>query len=179
MRIMGMSVDSSGSTRVAMSGREGAAMVVWFRNRCGDCCSPPHRLERLRVTSGAAFLFGAGGWALSHHVGYCCSVIGGRWLRAMMRGNDTRGKMCCDWAPAATTAAKAKLKHLGVRSLWKRCCQAVCTWMGYMTRATEDSPAAAVLRWRCPVWWRTYVPGARWPHRLAPCQDQLVTRAGI
>lgn len=28
--------------------------------------------------------------------------------------------------------------------------------IGHMARATDDNPAAAILRWRCPLWWRTY-----------------------
>lgn len=27
-------------------------------------------------------------------------------------------------------------------------------WLGHMARATEGNPAAAILRWRCPHWWR-------------------------
>lgn len=79
-------------------------------------CPIIDRLERLYATAGAAFLR-VGGWTLSHYVWQRCSVIEGRCLRAMMRGNNTRGKPWCESAQVATKAARAKLKRLGFHSL--------------------------------------------------------------
>lgn len=52
-------------------------------------------------------------------------------------------------------------KGFGIPCLLERCCQPSYKWMGHMTRATEDNPAAEVLHWRCPLWCRT-------------CHDRLI-----
>lgn len=82
-----------------------------------------------------------------------------------MRGEGTRDRSWLELAPDATRAAKAELGRMGIPWLWNRCCQAVYTWMGHVARPTEDKSAAEVIRWRCPMWWRT-------------CQELLAPMAG-
>lgn len=72
-----------------------------------------------------------------------------------MCGSNSSDKQWLEWAPAATRAARAKLKRFGIPSLWGRCFQGVWMWRGHLARAGDDNLAAADLRWRCPLWWRT------------------------
>lgn len=68
------------------------------------CCSRIpliDRLERLYAIVGATFLYIAGGWTLSSDVWHRCSVVAGRWLRAMRRGKRTRNGPWHEWAPGS------------------------------------------------------------------------------
>lgn len=111
MKILGIKVDSKGSTSTVLVGREVAAMAAWFRNHRWFCCKRipiVDRFQKFYATAGAAFLYGAGGWTFSHHVWERCSVIAGWWLRAMMHGNDARGKDRKAWgAPALSSMSLA------------------------------------------------------------------------
>lgn len=67
LNILGATVDRKGSNSAAVLAREKAVIGMWFRHHKLHCSSPRparRRLQRLVSTAGAAFLFGAGGWAL-------------------------------------------------------------------------------------------------------------------
>lgn len=127
-------------------------MGVWFKHYRLLCSRIPlaNRLQRLCSTAGAAFLFGAEGWALSTETCRRCNVLEGRWLRATWH----------KWGPAATRVARSKGRAVGFPSLWSSCCQQVHRLMGHLAlhlaRPPPQKPAAAVYRWRPPLWRQAY-----------------------
>lgn len=77
----GRAFDKKGSGSAAIRARESAAKGVWYKHHrllCSRRIYLADRRQRLYSTPGAAFLFGAGGWALSTETCRRCKVREGR-----------------------------------------------------------------------------------------------------
>ena len=156
MRVLGVGIDSEGTTETAWRFRlqaangAGVQHAAYWRNR-----RVPLRLRaiHLRAVDRGSRLFCGGGWTLSRKLLARIAAAEDRGWRRMLN----RPRAGVDWPEYYRNCRQAIDSY---RRQWNMCSLVECLlrsyvgWMGHLARADPDrNPAAAILRWRGAAWW--------------------------
>lgn len=157
LRVLGVMVDSRGSTHTQLEFRLREANKVWGRTRhllCDRSLAPALCVQRFYQTVGTSATYGCGMWAPTSTLFNSIEAQELRWLRAMTGVRKNPGE---EWVPfyRRRRAAANRLRTLNGRwTLWHRVCRSVHGLHGHWARHPHV-PAAVALGWRGSDWWRT------------------------
>ena len=156
--MLGVGIASDGCSRAQEAHREKLAQRMWFgsRNLLQDRSFPLRlRVEQFAETCEACLLYGAGAWSLNNRLRKWAESWEARHLRWMV--NDRRdGRPWLPWLRSTAEAGHAARRAAGLQPLWVRILQLHHGYHGHVARQrVPHCPAACVLHWRSPSWWRS------------------------
>jgi hypothetical protein len=171
LRVLGVMLDSRGSTETQVRHRLRTAAATWTRWKPLLCDPrvPLHiRLAKLDTTVGASALFGSGSWALTVGIARTLRIASNKWARFML-GRKPEERTWLEHVKICNTRVDRTRRIFQIPEWSQRALRAVHGWHGHLARGwlqssglldvESDNPPCQALswlawQWRSESWWR-------------------------